>query len=95
MSRGVFVRGVLSRGVLSGGLCPWVFCPRTVPNFERPGPVMVKILSKLNNKFLHLLLKKVFFSFPAETTEHIPPSEASMQYLNSSRIGPLQYNLIC
>ena len=44
-----------------------------VPKSEKPGPFRVKILSKLNNKFLHLLLKKMFFSFPAETTGHIPP----------------------
>ena len=30
-------------------------------------------LRKLNNKFLHLLLKKMLVSFPAETTGHIPP----------------------
>ena len=44
-----------------------------VPKSEKPGPFRVKKLSKLNNKFLHILLKKLFFSFPAETTGHIPP----------------------
>ena len=40
---------------------------------EKPGPFKVKKLSKLNNNVLYLLLKKMFFSFPAETTGHIPP----------------------
>ena len=47
--------------------------PLAIPKSEKPGPFRVKILSRLNNKFLHLLLKKMFFSFPAEMTGHISP----------------------
>ena len=70
------------------------FHPLSWP-YQNPKRFRVKKLSKLNNKVLHLLLKKLFFSFQLKRLDTSLLSVASMQYLNSSRVGALQYNLIC